>query len=77
MKNYTIFEITEGMYCDLITTFNTFNDALTYIKEEYGIDNVVEQIVQIHASNPKEEIGETFTPQEIYDIIAKEGEPHD
>lgn len=72
MGDYTIFEITEGMYCNLITTFDTLNDALNYIKGEYGIDNVVEQLVQIHASNPKEKIGETFTAMEIYDIIAKE-----
>ena len=69
MRNYTNFKVIEGTYANVIEEFDTFNAALAYIEEEYGADNAVEQLIQIDASNPEEEIYETFNELEIYDML--------
>lgn len=71
MRTYTNFEITEGMDAVVQTTFTTMEDALEYIEERYGADNVVDQLVQINASNEDGEI-ETFGYLEIYDMLKSE-----
>lgn len=71
MRTYTNFEITEGMYAVVQTTFTTMEDVLEYIEERYGADNVVDQLVQINASNEDGET-ETFGYLEIYDMLKSE-----
>ena len=60
MRNYTNFKVIEGTYTNVVKEFDTFDAALAYIEKEYGADNAVEQLVQIDASNPEEEIAETL-----------------
>jgi SLT domain-containing protein len=72
MRNYTNFKVIEGTYANVVNEFDTLDAALTYIEEEYGADNAVEQLVQIDASNPKEEIEETFNELEIYDMLTEQ-----
>lgn len=71
MRNYTKFEVTEGMNAVVQATFTTMEDALAYIEERYGADNTVDQLVQINASN-KDEEKETFGYLEIYDMLKSE-----
>lgn len=68
MRTYTNFEVTEGMYAEVQEVFKNMEDALNYIDERYGADNVVDQLVQINASNEDDEI-ETFGGLEIYDML--------
>lgn len=72
MRNYTNFKVTEGTYTNVVNEFDTLNAALAYIEEEYGADNAVEQLVQIDASNPEEEVEETFSYLEIYDMLTEQ-----
>ena len=71
MRNYTNFKVIEGTYANVVKEFDTFGAALAYIEEEYGADNAVDLLVQIDASNPEEEIEETFNELEIYDMRIK------
>lgn len=71
MRNYTKFEVTEGMNAVVQATFTTMEDALAYIEERYGADNTVDQLVQINVSN-KDEEKETFGYLEIYDMLKSE-----
>lgn len=72
MKDYTNFKVTEGTYANVVAEFDTLDAALAYIEVEYGADNAVEQLVQIDASNPEEEIEETFNELEIYDMLTEQ-----
>lgn len=72
MRNYTNFKVTEGTYTNVVNEFDTLNAALAYIEKEYGADNAVEQLVQINASNPEEEIEETFNELKIYDMLTEQ-----
>lgn len=72
MRNYTKFRVIEGTYANVVNEFDTFDAALAYIEEEYGADNAVEHLVQINASNPEEEIEETFNELEIYDMLTEQ-----
>lgn len=72
MRNYTNFRVIEGTYANVVNEFDTLDAALAYIEEEYGADNAVEQLVQIDASNPEEEIEETFNELEIYDMLTEQ-----
>lgn len=72
MRNYTNFKVTEGTYANVVNEFDALDAALAYIEEEYGADNAVEQLVQIDASNPEEEIEETFNELEIYDMLTEQ-----
>ncbi|MBQ3330283.1 MAG: hypothetical protein IJG87_03795 [Ruminococcus sp.] len=72
MRNYTNFKVIEGTYTNVVKEFDTFDAALAYIEKEYGADNAVEQLVQIDASNPEEEIAETFNELEIYDMLTEQ-----
>lgn len=69
MRNYQRYDITEGTYAEVQETFGTLQDALAYIAERYGSDNVVEQLVQINASGDDGE--ETFGYLEVYDMLAE------
>lgn len=69
MRNYERYDITEGTYAEVQGTFDTLRDALAYIAERYGSDNVVEQLVQINASGDEGE--ETFSYLEVYDMLAE------
>lgn len=69
MRNYERYDITEGTYAEVQGTFDTLQDALAYIAERYGSDNVVEQLVQINASGDEGE--ETFSYLEVYDMLAE------
>lgn len=71
MREYTRFEVTEGMYAEVQKVFGTMEDALAYIDERYGADNVVDQLVQINASNEDDE-SETFCYLEIYDMLTEQ-----
>lgn len=71
MRNYTNFKVIEGTYTNVVKEFDTFGAALAYIEEEYGANNAVDQLVQIDASNPEEDIEETFNELEIYDMLMK------
>lgn len=72
MRNYTNFRVIEGTYANVVNEFDTLDAALAYIEEEYGADNAVEQLVQIDASNPEEEIEEAFNELEIYDMLTEQ-----
>lgn len=72
MRNYTNFRVIEGTYANVVNEFDTLDAALAYIEEEYDADNAVEQLVQIDASNPEEEIEETFNELEIYDMLTEQ-----
>ena len=72
MRNYTNFKVTEGSYASVVAEFDTFDAALAFIAEEYGADNAVDLLVQIDASNPEEEIEETFNFLEIYDMLMEQ-----
>lgn len=69
MRNYERYDITEGTYAEVQETFDTLHDALAYIAERYGSDNVVKQLVQINASGDEGE--ETFSYLEVYDMLAE------
>ena len=71
MREYTRFEVTEGMYAEVQKVFGTMEDALAYIDERYGADNAVDQLVQIDASNEDDE-SETFGYLEIYNILTEQ-----
>ena len=71
MREYTRFEVTEGMYAEVQEVFETMEDALAYIDERYGADNAVDQLVQINASNEDDE-SETFSYLEIYDMLTEQ-----
>lgn len=66
MKNY---EVTEGTYAEVQATFDTLHEALEYIEDRYGADNVVEQLVQVTASGDDGE--ETLSCLEVYDMLAE------
>ena len=68
MRKYTNFEVTEGMYGNVVSIFSKIEDALEYVEFHYGVDNIVEQIVQIIATNNDEE-SETYSCLEVYDMI--------
>lgn len=72
MKDYTNFKVIEGTYANVVAEFDTLDAALAYIEAEYGADNAVEQLVQIDASNPEEEVEETFGYLEIYDMLTEQ-----
>lgn len=65
--NYERYDVTEGMNAEVQETFDTLQEALTYIADRYGADNVVEQMIQIEASGDDGE--ETFGYLEVYDMI--------
>lgn len=69
MTNYERYDVTEGTYAEVQETFDTLQDALAYIEERYGTDNVVEQLVQINAIGDEGE--ETFSFLEVYDMLAE------
>jgi hypothetical protein len=67
MRNYERYDITEGTNAEFQETFATLQEALAYIAERYGADNIVEQLVQIDASGDDGE--ETFSCLDVYDMI--------
>lgn len=70
MMNYERYDITEGTNAEVRETFDTLQEALAYIEEYCGTDNVVDQLVQINASG--EEGEETFSYLEVYDMLKTE-----
>lgn len=69
MMNYEKYVVTEGADAEVRETFDTLQEALAYIAEYCGADNVVDQLVQINASG--EEGEETFSYLEVYDMVAE------
>lgn len=67
--NYERYNVTEGTNAEVQETFDTLQEALAYIAERYGADNVVEQLIQIDASGDDGE--ETFGYLEVYDMLAE------
>ena len=67
MMNYERYDITEGTSAEVQETFDTLQEALAYIAERYGADNVVEQLIQIDANGDDGE--ETFGYLEVYDML--------
>lgn len=67
---YTRFDVTEESYCTIEETFDCLEDALKYISDKYGADNIIDQLVQINASNEDGD-QETLTYFEVYDLIEK------
>lgn len=67
--NYERYDVTEGTSAEVQETFNTLQEALMYIEDRYGKDNVVEQLIQIQASGDEGE--ETLSYLEVYDMIAE------
>lgn len=72
MRTYTNFCVRDGYYQEEVTTFDSMEAALSYLEEYYGKDNVIEQLVQIDASNEDDE-HETFSELEIYDLMSELG----
>ena len=70
MRAYNNFCIREGYYQEEVATFDSMEAALSFLEEYYGKDNVVEQLVQIDASNEDDE-RETFSELEIYDLMSE------
>lgn len=70
MRNYERYDVTEGTNAEVQETFNTLKEALAYIAERYGADNVVDQLVEIDASGDDGE--ETFSCLEVYDMLMEE-----
>lgn len=68
MMNYERYVVTEGVDAEAQETFFTLDEALAYIENRYGADNVVEQLVQINASSENGE-EETFGYLEVYDML--------
>lgn len=65
--NYERYDVTEGTNAEVQETFFTMKEALAYIADRYGADNVVEQMIQIEASGDDGE--ETFGYLEVYDML--------
>lgn len=70
MRTYTNFRVRDGYYQEEVATFDSMDAALSFLEEYYGKDNVVEQLVQIDASNEDYE-RETFNELEIYDMMSE------
>lgn len=70
MRTYTNFCVRDGYYQEEVATFDSMEAALSFLEEYYGKDNVVEQLVQIDASNEDDE-RETFCELEIYDMMSE------
>lgn len=72
MRLYTNFCVREGYYQDEVGTFDSMDAALSFLEEHYGKDNVVDQLVQIDASNEDDE-RETFNELDLYDLMSELG----
>lgn len=70
MRTYTDFRVRDGYYQEEVATFDSMEAALSFLEEYYGKDNVVEQLVQIDASNEDDE-RETFNELEIYNMMSE------
>ena len=69
MRNYEKYYVTEGTTAEVQETFCTLRDALAYIAERYGAENVIAQLVQINASG--DEGDETLSFLNVYDMLTK------
>lgn len=64
------YRVTEGAYCTIQATFDHLEEALDYISDKYGADNVIDQLVQIEAIDI-EESQPIYTCLEVYDLITE------
>lgn len=67
------YRVTEGAYCTIQANFDHLQDALDYISEKYGADNVIDQLVQIEEIDIEEETQQIYTCLEVYDLITEKG----
>lgn len=65
------YRVTEGAYCTIQATFDSLQEALDYISEKYGEDNIIDQLVQIEAIDKEEETKQIYTCLEVYDLITE------
>lgn len=65
------YRVTEEAYCEIQAIFDNLQEALDYISEKYGEDNIIDQLVQIEAIDKEEETKQIFTCLEVYDLITE------
>lgn len=65
------YRVTEGAYCTIQATFDHLEEALDYISDKYGADNVIDQLVQIEEIDREEETKQIYTCLEVYDLITE------